>query len=203
MAETKDQLKARLKEMGCWQAYLDRREELVAAGNSSVTARKVAASEFAPDGGAEPGSGEPSSRPLVGQAEHYARMAETAKGLEASEQTVVRWVADNLVMPLESIDLDLVPSPTAVSMLAFARSAGGGRDFWNGLYAKLIPSRSQLEAASRFSDDGRDIHKMLDECDRAGAADGVDWAEVYSGSDGNGRVVLPVGSEGAGSEPPI
>lgn len=48
-------------------------------------------------------------------------MAKVAKGRRASAEEVANWVMDNLVLPLDSIDFDGIPSPAAVAILRQVR----------------------------------------------------------------------------------
>ena len=74
-------------------------------------------------------------------------------GKKVATVKVVEWVASNMqvvdVLPSDA------PSSEAWGMLIWARrSPPNESQFWGSIYAKLLPSRSAIEAEQRYSDDG-------------------------------------------------
>jgi len=103
-----------------------------------------------------------SSRRDSGEAAEYARLRVAAKGRIAGELEMVRWVADNRLMPLEAIDVADIPCPAAVGLLEWARSPYGMSQFYGSVFVKLLPSKAVQEAESRYSDDGRKQFAVID-----------------------------------------
>ena len=69
---------------------------------------------------------------------------------------VVEWVASNL--QVEDVEPRDAPSSEAWGMLVWARrSPVNESQFWGTIYAKLLPSRSAIEAEQRYADDGSRI----------------------------------------------
>lgn len=65
----------------------------------------------------------------------------------------VNWVADSIER--SGVTADDAPSATAWMLLKWCKaSEANKRDFITGIWAKLIPSKSELENQSRYRDDG-------------------------------------------------
>lgn len=88
----------------------------------------------------------------------YERMALVARGKKAGAIRNVNWVANNIEIPLDKIDVNEVPSPAAVWMLRMGKVRP--HEFMD-LYAKLIPNRAQVEEEMKFDDDGEDVLDLL------------------------------------------
>lgn len=74
-------------------------------------------------------------------------------GKKVATVKVVEWVASN--MQVEDVSPADAPSSEAWGMLVWARrSPVNESQFWGSIYAKLLPSRSAIEAEQRYSDDG-------------------------------------------------
>lgn len=74
---------------------------------------------------------------------------------------VVEWVASNL--QVEDVGPSDAPSSEAWGMLVWARrSPVNESQFWGSIYAKLLPSRSQLDGLERQMDDGSRVEELAD-----------------------------------------
>lgn len=93
--------------------------------------------------------------PLDGGVEERATKA-VFGGRKVSTIKVVEWVASNL--QVEDVSPSDAPSSEAWGMLVWARrSPVNESQFWGTIYAKLLPSRSAIEAEQRYADDGSRI----------------------------------------------
>lgn len=125
-------------------------------------------------------------------------LAELAVGREAKPAKIVQWVAANIELPVDKIDPDSVPSPEAVGLLTFAKTAGGGKDFWT-IWARLLPTKSEVDRVDRFADDGRDLDHLFDSFEHAEPGGSGDRDQEEPGAD----AVLPERAEGIASEPEL
>jgi hypothetical protein len=72
---------------------------------------------------------------------------------------VVEWVASN--MQVSDVGPGDAPSSEAWGMLLWARrSPMNESQFWGTIYAKLLPSRSQIESEQRYTEDGSKVEEM-------------------------------------------
>lgn len=77
-----------------------------------------------------------------------------------SERKIIQWVFENLDVDVEPAS---APSAGAWSLLNSIRKDEQLRlEFYKGIWAKLLPTKQQLEAAERFTDDGRDVFEIID-----------------------------------------
>jgi hypothetical protein len=82
-------------------------------------------------------------------------------GKKVATVKVVEWVASN--MQVIDVSPSDAPSSEAWGMLVWARrSPMNESQFWGSIYAKLLPSRSQIEAEQRYSDNGVRMEEMAD-----------------------------------------
>jgi hypothetical protein len=109
----------------------------------------------------------PSPEPDRTNAHGNARLvelAESALSKTADVVSEVSFVATHLGVSVDAIDPEIVPSARAVNMLAWYRQHANQRDFWNLVYAKMLPSKSQIEADARLVDDGQPIFDAIANC---------------------------------------
>jgi hypothetical protein len=95
------------------------------------------------------------SEPVVSKPAQAGEAATKAvfAGKKVATVKVVEWVASN--MQVEDVLPSDAPSSEAWGMLVWARrSPVNESQFWGSIYAKLLPSRSAIEAEQRYSDDG-------------------------------------------------
>jgi hypothetical protein len=88
----------------------------------------------------------------------------------ASQVEEVQWVADNLAV--EDVSPDDAPSAKAWKLLEDVRALSSEertKIFWGGLWAKLLPSKAEMDEAARFEDDGREVLSNIEAIERASA----------------------------------
>lgn len=82
-------------------------------------------------------------------------------GRTADEPAIVRWVARNIDVP--EPDPKTCPDPFAWTLLRSCRLSGNFTAFFvEKLWAKLIPPRSQLEAAGPKAQEGKAVIELVD-----------------------------------------
>ena len=112
--------------------------------------------------------------------EESSRVSKTMfLGKTCSTQQSVIWVAKHIAV--EDAIASEAPSSEAWGMLIWAQRTGHNeREFWTSIYPKLLPTRTQLDAEARFSDDGRAIISIIERVRSAAlhAKAGTDDGEV-------------------------
>ena len=163
--QVKTQVKAWAEAAGLWEEFVVLRESLKRKGLSANDAWLRAAQMLAPDRWGEPPVEEqeervvaveepspPADLPRVRGGGDGAP-AEVFGGKKVATVRVVEWVASNL--QVSDVGPGDAPSSEAWGMLVWARrSPVNESQFWGQIYAKLLPSRSQIEAEQRYSEDG-------------------------------------------------
>jgi hypothetical protein len=162
--------RAELMERGLWNVFVKRREELKAAGMDAVEAWDVAYTEAL--NGSVPSVVVMSEDELVveekvresGAPDFSAegRVDVTVFGDRSCSITrTVEWVAKQMMV--DTPNPEDAPSPESWSMLAWARRSNQNEaQFWGQIWSKMMPSKQQLEAAERLSDDGSDVLLLID-----------------------------------------
>lgn len=153
-----------------------KREVGEAAAQTTAAGVPVSPVEGAVVGTAAPLAAESPTKPTLtalapGVDPAYLRLVvagQAAEGKRASQRQEVEWVMANLLVPLELISAEGVPSTAAVSLLAWARETASNRaEFVVKHYGKIIPTKGPEEdGAVRFTDDDRRIGELLAEFDR-------------------------------------
>ena len=86
-------------------------------------------------------------------------------GKSADRAEVVDWVARNVAV--EKVTLAGCPSSEAWGMLRWVRmSLINEGEFWKTLYKALLPSRTEIESADRFKDEGQHIFRVIDHLEK-------------------------------------
>jgi hypothetical protein len=76
----------------------------------------------------------------------------------------VTWVFDNAGVEPSRIDPTSVPSKGSLRMLKWVQTSDSNyNEFIRSIWSKTIPSKTEIERAGRFSDDGRTQIALLDE----------------------------------------
>jgi hypothetical protein len=173
--------KAELVERGLWQVFVDRREALKGMGVSAPEAwdrayeeamNGVVASQG--DGGGSGGDGvvDVGAAPVgvesggVGKSGAPDFSLGRVKREVFGERTcaitrTVEWVAKQLMV--EDPSAEDAPSMEAWSMLCWARRSNANEaQFWGQIWSKMMPSKQQLEAAERLSDDGSQVFAVIE-----------------------------------------
>ena len=128
--------------MDCW--VMARDSVLGALGGSTSPASGVSESSGVPEG-----LGVVLSQPVV----------------ESSTDNVrdIRWVAQN-IENVDSVGPTLAPSGSAWNLLRWAvESPVNRRQFWNNIFVRTLPTKSQLDKAQRYQDDGSERLERLED----------------------------------------
>jgi hypothetical protein len=162
--------RAELVERGLWDAFVKRREALKASGldapeawarafeevTSGSIPDSVGVAEVAPVQSGAPDNPHPKDQVADG------RVSEEVFGERTCSITkTVEWVAKQLMV--DDPKADHAPSPEAWSMLCWARRSNQNEaQFWGQIWSKMMPSKQQLDAAERLSDDGAAVLELID-----------------------------------------
>lgn len=178
-------LKFELKESGLWSAYIKRRDTLKAGGMRPVDARKCAEEDLTPqlnkwrDAKFGNDAMPEESNPVISidiperlpSALTYNESVEALptgtsttvqfEGKTASIVEAIQWVSQNLENT--NVTPEDAPCSEAWGMLVnYAQSAIRKADFWEKVFVKLIPSRSQLDTDKVVDVDGIKIVDAID-----------------------------------------
>ena len=87
-------------------------------------------------------------------------------GKTCSRAEIVDWVAKNIAIRQPS--WEDCPSSEAWAMLTWVRQPGGINegDFWKSIYRALLPTKSELDATARFTDDGRNVLRVITQMEK-------------------------------------
>lgn len=163
-------MKAWAEAAGLWEEFVVLRESLKRKGMSANDAWLRAAQMLAPDRWGEPPvEAEKEQGEVVeaaappdlphGRGGGEGAPAEVFGGKKVATVRVVEWVASNL--QVSDVGPGDAPSSEAWGMLVWARrSPVNESQFWGQIYAKLLPSRSQIEAEQRYSEDGARVEDL-------------------------------------------
>lgn len=94
------------------------------------------------------------SRAFSDEAVNTAPYFDALKGKEVPLLKVFLWVGNNIGRPLADIGLNEAPCWLALKMLEWVNE-GNEAVFFKEFLTKMIPSKSQIEAQDKISDDGR------------------------------------------------
>jgi hypothetical protein len=158
-------VKARLIAIDKWQEFLKVREGFKRQGLQPNQAWAKALESFpegleggpapppqglAPIPAAPPGQ----SRPSGGDTEPVP--SDTFKGKTCTRAQAVDWVADHLAV--SDVEAEDAPSAFAWALFTWARrSPMNENSFWEKLFVRLLPSRSEVDSQARFHDDGSEV----------------------------------------------
>ena len=150
-------IKVELQNSGKWDEYLALREKLKGEG---VTPKEAAIRAYE-----QVGKVQPVQRPGVSKTPKtcpYAELSLAAPKGSCSEREAAAFVFEFAAVPVERIPGDAVPSKGAVGLLKWVQtSPSNAATFYSSIWAKLMPSRTQLDAEARFSDDGNEELEIL------------------------------------------
>jgi hypothetical protein len=165
--QSKSTMKRRAHELGCWEAFVARREQLK-RHVSTDRAWELAATDviehhekrrIAESGNLPFEDLKTPSDLLVPRAAFKATRGESRE--------VVEWVAQNIAVA-DATPRDC-PCPEAWALLLWVRDADvpeNQQRFWTIIFPKLMPTRSALGDGGGFDDDGRRLDRLLDEVDK-------------------------------------
>jgi hypothetical protein len=175
--------KAELVEKGLWQIFVDRRETLKGQGVAppeawdqayeEVINGVVGTQDVGDVGGGDGGVGGGVGVDVVGgeggavvkksgAPDFSGRVKREVFGDKGCSITrTVEWVAKMLMV--EDPAAGEAPSMEAWSMLCWARRSNANEaQFWGQIWSKMMPSKQQLEAAERLSDDGSQVFAVIE-----------------------------------------
>lgn len=98
--------------------------------------------------------------------------AELASKVDAGRTTgavaTVQWVFDYAGVDVKTIDPDSVVSMGALKMLRWVQTSEANyTEFIKSIWSRTIPAKSQLDAESRYADDGRKQFALLDQFEQS------------------------------------
>ncbi len=164
---TRDQFKKRLIAEGKWNAFNEYRENLKRQGYSDSEASKEARAVFQESSPADqlqsPGT---ASAGNSGAADRLVSIDTFAGKSNVSARKVVQWVFDHI--DVTDIGPEDAPSGGAWSLLTRIRKYPDLlKEFYRTIWAKMLPTRSEIEAREKFEDDGRQQLDIIDKLQRA------------------------------------
>lgn len=178
--ETRSEMNARIHREGRFAEYSARRAALKAAGYPTAQVYERLADEFAPLGANRPPGAPPYAlapvHPLPGAGSSQAKGSSAAPRLHlkdfaernksASETDVIRWVFNH--MDVADVTPADAPSSGAWTLLCAVRDDVHFRHvFFQSMWVKTLPARSELDTRRRREDDGRDVLRTIGLCQRA------------------------------------
>lgn len=188
--QLKAQIRSWAESSGLWAKFVDTREKLKRSGVSPNEAWIAAAQQIDPEkwgqtGYAGPGKAPPKEDlPRVRSEEVEDKVPDSGTaevvdaggsvsavvdgatkavfgGKKVATVKVVEWVASN--MQVEDVSPADAPSSEAWGMLVWARrSPVNESQFWGSIYAKLLPSRSQIDGDQKYAEDGGKVEEMAE-----------------------------------------
>ncbi|OQA04091.1 MAG: hypothetical protein BWY69_00109 [Planctomycetes bacterium ADurb.Bin401] len=164
--ETKEQFKNRLKNEGRWNDFIQYREKLKAGGHDAKSAWAKARQKFQPvsDGAslAENNSDDDTILP----AGDTVCMDNFCDKPPVTARAVVQWVFDHI--DIADVKPEDAPSAGAWSFLQRVRTYPDLlKEFYRTIWAKMLPTRSEIEAREKFEDDGREQLHLIEQIQRA------------------------------------
>ena len=162
--ESKEQFKSRLKTEGRWNEFIDYRESLKANGLDPKEAWSRAREKF------QPGSGPADNDPVAADGHvlsgHGVSLDDFSGKQPVSARQVVQWVFNHI--DVDDVEPGHAPSAGAWSFLQRVRKHPDLlKEFYRSIWAKMLPTRSEIEAREKFEDDGRDQLHLIEQIRRA------------------------------------
>lgn len=161
--ESRRALKERLIREGRWDAFVARREALKYEGLEPKAAWEQTRYDFEQvfeqtrtdvDKSADSADG-------GGDVPAVSLDCKVRNAAGASPRKVVEWVFDNLLV--DGLKPDDAPSPGAWALLQDLKKYPDLRkEFYRSIWSKLLPTKTELDAAEKFSDDGREQIKLIE-----------------------------------------
>lgn len=147
------------KQADCWRAYCTRRAELKRRLGDVERAWQQAYVEVVVPAMRQE-AGEDGAAMLDSLSNWLVPAAMFADKPDVSSIEEVEWVKNHIA--IADVRAEDAPSSGAWAMLYYVRTNHeGAKQFWTSINTKLFPSRSQLEKAAAFKDDGQDIDELL------------------------------------------
>jgi hypothetical protein len=167
----------------------------VASGNSDLpVARK-------PRRDPEPIASEFKEFPAVDPkiAKAYSHLVEAAEGKACSITQEILWVNANLLREPENIPAETVPSPGAVSTLAFAQQNQQTRhNFTTQMLTKVITKERMIDQEDTLTEDGRTVDELLSDLRRRLLTPGDAGLEVFTPTSASDALAFLLGDSAEG-----
>jgi len=160
MSERENAIRKQIQDLGKWQAFIDRRKALQAQGKDPKEAWEQAAIETL--------AGQENETSVEKNDDDFCSIdvSEFADKPTPTARKIVEWVFENI--RVKNVTPDMAPSPGAYSLLLDIRNNPGLRtEFIYKVWAKLLPTRAEIESSRKFEDDGRSQIQILDRIERA------------------------------------
>jgi hypothetical protein len=151
-----------LAEKGQLAAFIERRTVLANAGMSPQESLKKTLDEFfPPPPPLEPVVAAPVETPddgLLDLTDELRQMFNEKP--EPAEREVIKWLFDNLA--IRKVELKDAPSIGAWGLLNTLQKNDKLREkFYTEVWTKLLPSKAQIDAENKFTDDNRTLFEVL------------------------------------------
>lgn len=164
MRESKFELVTRLKNVGKWDDFITRREELKAGGMPAVEAQAKAVAEFPPNGQASAEAALPTETPSSTEAAPLVDLSPLKGKPSVPILECVKWTTENL--DKDSVTPADAPSAGAWSMLFWARSSLSARgEFYRSFVVKLLPKGADQNSPNSgigAIEDEADLARMME-----------------------------------------
>ena len=141
--------KSRLVASGKWEQYNDLKFKYINEGLDRKVAEQKALMEV--------------ERPHAKGGDPYKRLVLSVPPGHCSEREAAQFVFEHVSVPAAEIEVSAVPSRGAVGLLKWVQSSPANQTaFYATIWMKLMPTKSQLDAEARYSDDGIRSIELLD-----------------------------------------
>ena len=141
--------KSRLVAAGKWEQYNDLKYKYINEGLDKKVAEQKALMEV--------------ERPHAKGGDPYKRLVLSVPPGHCSEREAAQFVFEHVSVPAAEIEVSAVPSRGAVGLLKWVQSSPANQTaFYATIWMKLMPTKSQLDAEARYSDDGIRSIELLD-----------------------------------------
>jgi hypothetical protein len=141
--------KERLVAAGTWERYSRLKVKYINEGLATKVAEQKALMEV--------------ERPHPAGGDPYRRLLLAAPPGNCSEREAAQFVFEHAASEPADIDEAAVPSRGAVALLKWVHaSPANASNFYTSMWTKLMPTKSQLDAEARYSDDGNRSIQLLD-----------------------------------------
>lgn len=145
--------KERLVAAGTWERYSRLKIKYINEGVATKVAEQKALMEV--------------ERPHPASGDPYRRLLLAAPAGNCSEREAAQFVFEHAASAPADISDSAVPSRGAVGLLKWVQaSPANASSFYAGIWPKLMPTKSQLDAEARYSDDGNRSIDLLDRLER-------------------------------------
>lgn len=141
--------KSRLVAAGKWEQFNDLKYKYINEGLEKKVAEQKALMDV--------------DRPHAKGGDPYKRLVLAVPQGHCSEREAAQFVFEHVSVPAAEIEASAVPSRGAVGLLKWVQSSPANQTaFYATIWMKLMPTKSQLDAEARYSDDGIRSIELLD-----------------------------------------